>query len=150
MDLRDAKAQIEREHPELAGSAKVAAIKRLRDADRPAKSASAGGPAVCGSCEQPSQVKVERGWPAALGFVALCELVALAVAVAGLWRSVDVGAIGPVGRLVLWPAAITPGWLAVLAAAAALLVAAAAAGAAGERARSRAVCARCGAPVSGR
>lgn len=43
MNLRDAKAQIEREHPELTGTAKLQAIKELREqaaareADEPTK-----------------------------------------------------------------------------------------------------------------
>lgn len=42
MNLRDAKARIEREQPELTGTAKIEAIKALRDQDKAAKNARAG------------------------------------------------------------------------------------------------------------
>lgn len=43
MNLRDAKAQVEREHPELTGTAKIEAIKALRVQDKTTKATKGDG-----------------------------------------------------------------------------------------------------------
>jgi hypothetical protein len=78
MNLRDAKAQVEREHPELTGTAKIEAIKALRDQDKTAQPAKDNGDS--------KPATVGEAW-AALAAVAIgMRLIAW-----GVWGSLDAG-----------------------------------------------------------
>lgn len=66
MNLREAKAQVEKEHPELKGTGKVQAIKDLREDDATAVRLK----------EQKAQLRVdETGRKGGLTFKDLCDLV---------------------------------------------------------------------------
>ncbi|SMF86122.1 hypothetical protein [Streptomyces sp. Amel2xC10] len=149
MRLSEAKARVEREHPELTGTAKVEAIKALREqaAAQEAKEAPVAGLPQCARCEQ--FVKPRRPGAAAglLGFLALYQLAAVAVAVVALAGGPRPGRGGIFVMPAVWPALIDPAWLGLAAAVVALVVVVGLANAAGERARRRAVCPHCEAPM---
>ncbi|MFF0597921.1 hypothetical protein [Streptomyces antibioticus] len=149
MRLSDARARVEREHPELTGTAKVEAIKALREqaAAQEAKEEPLAGLPRCGRCER--FVKPRRPGAAAglLAFLALCQLAAVAVAVVAVAGGPRPGSGGIFVMPAVWPALIDPAWLGLAAAVAALLVTAGLANAAGERAARRAVCPHCEAPM---
>lgn len=62
MNLRDAKAQGEREHPELTGTAKIEAIKALRDQDKPAKATNDDQAAPAAKDNAPEPISVGEAW----------------------------------------------------------------------------------------
>lgn len=100
-----------------------------------------GTAAHCDNCDQDVKPVEKRGWANVLALLALLEFASVIAAVVDAFRPLHVGT--GIGRLVLWPAAVHPAWLAVLAAIAAFLLAAALAGAAGRRATAKATCPVC-------
>ncbi|MEU3281773.1 hypothetical protein [Streptomyces antibioticus] len=150
MRLSEAKAQVEREHPELTGTAKIEAIKALRE-QAAAQDAKQGAPVAglprCGRCEQFVKPRHPGAAAGLLAFLALCQLAAVAVAVVAVAGGPRPGRGGVFVMPAVWPALIGPAWLGLVAAVVALLVTAASANAAGERARRRAVCPHCEAPM---
>ncbi|MFF9310078.1 hypothetical protein ACF1BS_04120 [Streptomyces sp. NPDC014748] len=150
MRLRDAKERVEREHPELTGSAKLEKIKELRaQAAREPKSA-ASGSARCARCDQQVKPVQKKGW-LVLAWLTVCQLGAVIAAVVNVVRSFAPGdaSVGGVGWLIVWPAAVHPAWLGLVAAAAVFLAVAALTGAAGGRAERAATCPLCGRPLAG-
>jgi hypothetical protein len=89
MRLSVAKAQIEREHPELDGSAKLAAIKALRETNPDEDQGRLTGIAW---------VVIALDWWTAIGTV---------IAIVGLFAELP-DTVGP-----FWPAKIQPGWLSI-------------------------------------
>ncbi|MFK0173413.1 hypothetical protein ACIQU5_31985 [Streptomyces sp. NPDC090306] len=114
MRLKEALEQVEREHPELTGTAKIEAVKALRDADRRERASTA--PAKARLASTPT------GASRVLGFVALCQLAAVVVAVVAWATGWHPEGAGLVGVLVVWPALIHTHWLGLLCAVVALLV----------------------------
>ncbi|MFJ6729992.1 hypothetical protein ACIQPQ_34345 [Streptomyces sp. NPDC091281] len=150
MRLSDAKAQVERDQPELTGTAKIEAIKALRaraDA-RETKGSPTDGLPRCGRCEQFVIPRRQGGAAGALNVLALCQLAAVVAAIWAVAGQFEPSGAGLVAVLVVWPALIDPAWLGLVAAVVALLVVAGLAGAAGERAKQRAVCPHCDAPMA--
>lgn len=90
MRLSVAKAQIEREHPELSGSEKLVAIKALREANPDEDQGRLTGVAW---------VVIALDWWTAIGTI---------LAIIGLLADLP-EATGP-----FWPAKIQPGWLGVV------------------------------------
>lgn len=90
MNLRDAKDQIEREHPELTGTAKIVAIKELRERSAAAAKAvpDTGGqagttvPEDASAADQPTQAGVGEAWLALLLVAGGMRLLAW-----GIWGS---------------------------------------------------------------
>lgn len=148
MRLRDARDQVEREHPELTGSAKLEAIKALRKAAAPDAGQESAPPvdgAHCAHCDQDVKPVQKKGWQNFLAWVALLEFGALIASIVNAISAVDPdSAGGGIGRLILWPAAVHPAWLGVVAAVAAFLVVAALVGVASDRAEKAATCPKCG------
>ncbi|MFJ9114483.1 hypothetical protein ACIRJO_02925 [Streptomyces sp. NPDC102394] len=97
--------------------------------------------AHCGHCDQDVQPVEKRGWVNFLAWLALLEFGSVIAAVVDAFHPLHLGT--GIGRLVLWPTAVHPTWLAVLAAAAAFLLAAALTGSASRRAAAKAVCPKC-------
>ncbi|MET7479532.1 hypothetical protein ABZT17_34935 [Streptomyces sp. NPDC005648] len=79
-----------------------------------------------------------------LGWVALLQLGAVVAAVVTAFHSYDPDAATGIGRLILWPGAVHPVWLSIVAAVAAFLTCAVLAGRAGGRAERNATCPMCG------
>lgn len=145
MRLSDAKAQVEQEHPELTGTAKLEAIKALRERaaqERKAKAPTEGLP-QCARCEQYVKPRRKGGGSGGLSLLAFTQLAAVVVAVVAMVNGFEPSGVGLVGVLVLWPALVAPSWLGLVAAVVALLVTAGVAGAAS----SRTVCPNCDAPL---
>lgn len=78
MNLRDAKAQVERDHPELTGTAKIEAIKALRDQDKSARPAKNNG--------DPKAASVGEAWAALATVTIGMRLIAW-----GIWGALDAG-----------------------------------------------------------
>ena len=97
----------------------------------------------CGHCEQHVKPVEKRGWSSFLAWVALLEFGAVIAAVVAAIHAYNPDA-GGIGRLILWPAAVHPAWLSILAAIAAFITAAALSGSAGRRATAAASCTLCG------
>lgn len=112
------------------------------------ETSSAKTAAHCSNCDQDVKPDEKRGWAGFLAWIALLEfgsvVAAIVNAISGF--SPD-SAGGGIGRLILWPAAIHPAWLGILAAIAAFLTAAALAGSASRRAGEKATCPRCQLPL---
>lgn len=147
MRLRDAKEQVEREQPELTGNAKLEAIKALRDqaeAERP--DAATSDVAHCAHCEQQVKPVEKTGWRNFFAWLTLLQFGAVIAAIVAAFHSYDPASAGGggIGWLILWPAAVHPSWLGIVAAIAAFLAGVALAGAAGDRARKSATCPKCG------
>ncbi|MCX3064202.1 hypothetical protein [Streptomyces beihaiensis] len=136
MRLRDARDQVEREHPELTGQAKLEAIKALQ------KSASADA-AHCAHCDQDVKPVEKRGWSGVLAWLALLQAAGVVGAIVAAIHPYTVPGAW-VGKLALWPAAVHPTWLSIIAAIAAFITAAAWAGSASRRATATATCPKCG------
>lgn len=83
MNLRDAKDQIERDHPELGGTAKIEAIKELR-----AQAAAAEAARKSDEKEEtpPTPATVTEGWIALVAVVIGMRLLAW-----GIWGSINAG-----------------------------------------------------------
>ncbi|CAG6392773.1 hypothetical protein NMG29_06640 [Streptomyces cocklensis] len=151
MNLRDAKDQVEREHPELKGTERMLAIKALRDQPDPAGPTTAApeapeqpagnGDYFCRNCDQPVKPVVRNVWGKVVTFVALLQLVAVAVSVVSCFTSVDVG--DGLRRLASWPAAIHPVGVGVVAALAAFIAAVGVAGSLTQRAERGGTCPKC-------
>lgn len=150
MRLRDARAQIEREHPELTGSAKLEAIKALRQqAATEAKEPAPAGASHCPHCDQQVKPVQMKGWQNFLAWVALLQAAAVVAAIVNAISPVDPdSAGGGVGRLILWPAAVDAAWMGIVAALAAFFTAAALTGAARERTEKTTTCSKCGQPLT--
>lgn len=78
MNLRDAKAQVEREHPELTGTAKIEAIKALREQGKTAQPAKDDA--------DPKAASVGEAWAALAAVTIGMRLIAW-----GVWGSLDAG-----------------------------------------------------------
>lgn len=149
MRLRDAKEQIEREHPELTGNAKLEAIKALREQAAATEKAQKALGVPCPHCGQ--QVKpVEKSglvtftmW---LLLLASASLVAAGVAAVHTFTAATVHGGWVV---VLWPVAAARGWahpklLAVIIAFVVTMAVAWVAVRLNERAKRNARCPKCG------
>lgn len=104
----------------------------------------------CNRCEQdvkPVEHNGGRNFFAWLALVEFGAFIAAIVAAVSPFSSDSAG--GVVGRLMLWPAAVHPAWLAIVAAIAAFLVAAVLSGRAGERAAKKTTCPICGLRLAG-
>lgn len=146
MRLKDARDQVEREHPELTGTAKIEAIKALRDAaaGQEKKEAAADG-RHCAHCDQDVKPVEKRGWAGFFGWLALLEFGSVIVSVVAACTTVDPDTLGGgTGRIILWPAAVHPAWLSITAAIAAFIIAAGLSGSASRRAAAGAACPKCG------
>lgn len=147
MRLRDARDQVEREHPELTGQAKLEAIKALRNTGKTddGQKSAATEAAHCAQCDQDVKPVQKHGWRNFLAWIALLEFGSVIAAIVNAVSAVDPDAAGGgIGRLILWPAAVHPSWLGIVASIVAFLVVAALAGVAGERAEKKATCPKCG------
>jgi hypothetical protein len=153
MKLRDARAQVDREQPELKGTERMAAIKALRDQPAPAAAEAdaapaaaarpaAGGDVFCRNCDQPVKPKVRNGWGKVVTFIALLQLAAVVVSVVACFTSVDPGG-GSLRQFAAWPAAIHPVGFGVVAAAAAFVAAVGVAGSLTQRAEQNGTCPKC-------
>lgn len=153
MKLREAKAQIEREHPELRGTAKIEAIKALRDQagpDTPAETKTADAESedrYCANCSQAVKPVVNNGVGAVLSAVTLLQAAAVFASLTAVMHRSQVSA-GPLGRAALWPAQIHPSGLGVLAAVAAFLTAGVLTAKANNRAKQAATCPMCKSTLS--
>ncbi|MFZ4236826.1 hypothetical protein ACOZGD_16785 [Streptomyces murinus] len=150
MRLRDARDQIEREHPELTGTAKIEAIKALRTKEaasavaEPEEKGPTAGSRRCARCDQDVKPVEKHGWSRFLSWLALLEFGSVIAAVVAAVTTVNPdGFGGGIGRLILWPAAVHPAWLSIIAAIAAFIVTAGLAGSAGRRAAAGATCPEC-------
>jgi hypothetical protein len=152
LNLRDARAQVERDQPGLTGTARLEAIKALRMQPDPAPPAdlaparaaepAAGGDGFCQNCKQAVKPAVRNGLGKLVTFVALLQVVALIVSVVACFTTVDAGG-GAIRRLAAWPAAIHPVGVGVAAAAAAVIAAVAVAGSLTQRAERYGTCPKC-------
>jgi hypothetical protein len=150
MNLRDAKAQIERDRPELTGTEKLQAIKELRQQTADNQRAAAptghettqGVDAFCQNCQQKVKPTVHNGWGKFFTFLALLELVAVVVSVVAVFHRTHFGG-GAIARLVLWPELIRPSGVGVVAAVAAFLAVVGVAGNATQRAERASTCPKC-------
>ncbi|QHC31991.1 hypothetical protein [Streptomyces sp. HF10] len=146
MRLRDARDQIEREHPELTGTAKIEAIKALRT-KAAASAVTEPEPVVCrrhcGRCGQDMKPVEKHGWSRFLSWLALLEFGSVIAATAAAVTTVNPDSGGGISILVLWPAAVHPAWLGIVAAIAAFIVTAGLAGSAGRRAAAGTACPEC-------
>lgn len=154
MNLRDAKDQVAREHPELRGTERMLAIKALRDQPTASPTADAAAEVqatkdtapqedpYCRNCEQLVKPTVRNGWGKVFTFIALLELVAVIVSVVACFTTVDPSG-GVLRRLAAWPAAIHPVGLGVVAAVAAAVVAVGIAGSLTQRAERHGTCPKC-------
>lgn len=97
----------------------------------------------CAHCEQDVKPVEKRGWAGFFGWLAFLELAAVVAAFVALFHPFTVPD-SPVGKLALWPAAVHPVWLSILAAIAAFITAAALSGSASRRATAHATCPKCG------
>ncbi|MEU0039104.1 hypothetical protein [Streptomyces sp. NPDC006333] len=104
--------------------------------------------AHCGNCAQDVQPEEHRGWAGFLSWLALLEFGSVIAAVVHAISpfSPDTAG-GVVGRLILWPAAVTPAWLSIVGAIAAFITVAALAGSASGRATEKTTCPRCHLPL---
>lgn len=101
--------------------------------------------AHCDHCDQDVKPVEHNGWRNFLAWLALLEFGAvIAAIVAAINPYAPDSAGGGIGRLILWPAAVHPAWLAISAAIVAFLAAAILSGKAGERAAKKATCPNCG------
>ncbi|WP_435643877.1 hypothetical protein ACR9VJ_26480 [Streptomyces sp. H49] len=148
MRLRDAKEQVEREHPELTGSAKLEAIKALRakaaEAVEPQEKTPAAAGRHCAHCNQDVKPVEKRGWAHLLAWLMLLEFGSIIAAIVNaVSRFSADSAGGGVGRLILWPAAVHPAWLGLVASIVAFLAVTTLAGTVSRRASDKATCPIC-------
>ncbi|CAK7280089.1 hypothetical protein SGPA1_10867 [Streptomyces misionensis JCM 4497] len=147
--LRDAKDQIERDRPELTGTAKIEAIKALRASDAEQKKAPPDVGRHCVRCDQDVKPVHKRGWAALFSWLTLLEFGSVIVAIVAAFTTVDPDSLGGgTGLLIFWPAAVRPAWLSIVASLAAFVVVASLSGAAGQRAAADATCPKCGLRLS--
>ncbi|MGM9444469.1 hypothetical protein ACTAF0_30105 [Streptomyces murinus] len=141
--------QIERQHPELTGTAKIEAIKALRTkvaasaVAEPGREGPVAGSRQCG-CRGRDMKPVEKhGWSRLLSWLALLEFGSVIAAIVAAVTTVNPDSGGGISRLVLWPAAVHPAWLGIVAAIAAFIVNTGMAGSAGRRATAGTTCPEC-------
>ncbi|WDO09961.1 hypothetical protein ME763_32240 [Streptomyces murinus] len=145
MRLKDARDQVEREHPELTGTARIEAIKALRDAAAGQEKEAVADGRHCAHCDQAVKPVEKRGWSTFLGWIAFFQFGAVIVSIIAACTTVDPDVLGGgTGRIILWPAAVHPAWLSITAAGAACIVAAGLSGSASRRAAAGAACPKCG------
>lgn len=99
--------------------------------------------AYCSHCGQSVKPIERHGWR---NFWAWFTLLQFAAVIAAIVASVHPYTVagGIVGRLILWPAAVHPAWLSILAAIGAFLASAVLTAVAGERAGKNRACPKCG------
>ncbi|MYR84089.1 hypothetical protein GTY41_03800 [Streptomyces sp. SID685] len=145
MRLRDARDQIERDHPELTGTAKLEAIKALRVSAAQQEGKAVGAGRHCMHCDQEVKPVEKRGWAGFFGWLALLEFGSVVVSIVAACTAVDPDTLGgSIGRLILWPAAVHPAWLSIIAAVVAFLVTTGLSGSSSRRATAGATCPKCG------
>lgn len=89
----------------------------------------------------------KRGWATFFAWLAILEFAAVIAAIVAAFHAYNPDA-GGIGRLMLWPAAVHPAWLGIIAALAAFTTAAVLSGKAGRRATAQATCPTCGLRLS--
>ncbi|MGW3152758.1 hypothetical protein [Streptomyces sp. NPDC001089] len=99
--------------------------------------------ARCSRCAQDVKPVEHNGARNFLAWLALLEFGSVIAAIVAAFHPFEPSG-GVVGRLMLWPAAVHPVWLAIIAAIVAFLVAAVLSGRASERAARKAECPICG------
>ncbi|MFI0897067.1 hypothetical protein [Streptomyces sp. NPDC020983] len=151
MNLKDARDQVEREHPELKGTARMLAIKALRDQsdavagakeDPQAATKSSQGDVYCQNCDQPVRPVVRNGWGKLATFIALLQLAAVVVSVVACFTDVEPDG-GALRSLAAWPAAVHPVGVGVITALVAFFVAVGIAGTLTRRAERNGTCPKC-------
>ncbi|WP_153812830.1 hypothetical protein [Streptomyces sp. SUK 48] len=85
----------------------------------------------------------KHGWSRFLSWLALLEFGSVIAAIVAAVTTVSSDSGGGIGRLVLWPTAVHPAWLGIVAAIAAFIVTAGLAGSAGRRAAAGTACPEC-------
>lgn len=104
-----------------------------------------GEAAHCGHCDQDVKPVEKRGGANFFAWVALLQFGAVVASVVAAIRPYSPDAAGGgIGRLILWPAAVHPAWLSIVAAIGAFLAAAVISGKAGKHATQAATCPKCG------
>jgi hypothetical protein len=120
------------------------------NADQGKTAAKAEKTTHCSRCEQHVKPVEHNGWRNFFAWLTLVEFGAVIAAIVAAVNpySPDIAG-GVAGHLMLWPAAVHPVWLAIVAAIAAFCVAAVLLGRAGEKAARKATCPICGLRLAG-
>lgn len=106
--------------------------------------------AHCSRCEQHVKPVEHNGWRNFFAWLTLVEFGAVIAAIVAAVNPYSPGiAGGVVGHLILWPAAVRPTWIAIVASIAAFFVAGVLSGRAGEKAARKATCPVCGLRLAG-
>jgi hypothetical protein len=148
MKLREAKERIERERPDLRGTAKIEAIKALREqpaTDEPAEAKvkeAESEDRYCNNCSQPVKPVVSNGLGAVLSAITLMQAAAVLASLAAVMHRPPTYS-APFSQLALWPAQIHPSGLGVLAAVAAFITTGSFTAKANSRAEAAAICPIC-------
>lgn len=103
----------------------------------------------CAPCGQQVKPDIKNGWGGMFGFLALLQFAAIVAAIVNVFRPFHVGG-GIIAHLILWPAAIHPAWVGIIAVIAAFLVAARISTVYGEHAKKAATCPKCHLPLASR